>query len=406
MRLALDLNAYFASCEQQERPELRGKAIAVAPVAAETTCCIAASYSAKKMGVKTGTRIDEARRLCPGLIVVEARPPIYIGYHERIKACIDRLCPIEAATSIDEFICELPATHKTYAKAAELALAIKRAMAVEVGECLTCSIGIAPNAWLAKVASDMQKPDGLVVIEPQTLPHILYGNALRDLTGVGHNMELRLNAAGIHTVAELCAASKATLRKVWGGIEGELFYERLRGSPVPLPTTQRSSLSHSHVISPDKRNDVDARAIIHRMLQKAATRLRKEGLVCGQLSVTVKFQSKDGKNYWGTEARFAHTDDSLHLTHHLDALWQQYPGSNRMRKPMLVGVVFSALEAVEHQNLPLLKEDQPHSKLMQTMDKLNKHYGKNTLYLGAAHKGRDHAPMRIAFTRIPDVEIE
>lgn len=406
MKLALDLNSYFASCEQQDRPELRGRPVAVAPLMAETTCCIAASYSAKQFGVKTGTQVAEARRLCPGIEIIEARPPLYVQFHDRIKACVDRIVPIEAATSIDEFICDLPAGHKSPEKAVALVKVLKAAMAREVGEQMTCSVGLAPNAWLAKVASDMVKPDGLVLIEPHDLPHILHGLALRDLCGIGPNMEARLHRARILTVQQLCAASKLELRRAWGGVEGEIMYERLRGAPVPLTASERASISHSHVLPPAKRNDVDAHAIIHRMLQKAAMRLRRIDLVTSALHISVRFIGREGNSQWSADARFNHTDDTLQLTHHLDVLWQQYPGASRNRTPLHVGVAFGGLIESQHQTLPLFETRRPHKPLMQAVDKLNLRFGKNAVYFGAAHNGRDHAPMRIAFTRIPDVEVE
>ncbi len=406
MKLALDLNSFFASCEQQDRPELRGRPIAVAPLMAETTCCIAASYSAKKFGVKTGTQVAEARRLCPGIEIVEARPPLYLAYHERIKACVDQVFPIEAVTSIDEVICDLPAGHKTPEKAVALARKLKLAMAREVGEIMTCSIGLAPNAWLAKVASDMVKPDGLVLIEPQDLPHILHGLGLRDLCGIGPSMEARLQRAGIHTVQALCAASKLELRRAWGSIEGEIMFERLRGAPVPLTESDRVTIGHSHVLPPAKRNDVDAHSIIHRMLQKAAMRLRRIDLVASEMQVSVRFIGRQGKSQWGVGARFNHTDDTLNLTHHLDALWREYPGADAGRAPLHVGVVLSGLLEARHQTLSIFEAERPHTQLMQAVDKLNLRFGKSSVYFGAAHRGRDHAPMRIAFTRIPDAEVE
>ncbi len=406
MKLALDLNSYFASCEQQDRPELRGRTIAVAPMLAETTCCIAASYSAKQFGVKTGTQVAEARRLCPGITIIEARPSLYVHFHELIKTCVDKVAPIAAVTSIDEVICDLPAGHKTPEQALALAKTIKRAMAKEVGEWLTCSIGIAPNAWLAKTASDMQKPDGLVLIQQADLPYILHGLALRDLCGIGPSMEARMHRAGITTVQQLCAASKLELRRAWGSVEGELMYERLRGAPVPLTTSAQSSIGHSHVLPPVKRNDVDARSIIHRMLQKAAMRLRRQDLVASQLQVSVRFIGRQGNSNWSVNARFNHTDDTLTLTHHLDALWAAYPGTDANRTPLHVGVVFGGLLESRHQTLSIFAAERPHTQLMTAMDKLNLRYGKSTVYFGAAHNGRDHAPMRIAFTRIPDLLVE
>lgn len=406
MKLALDLNAYFASCEQQDRPELRGKPVAVAPLLAETTSCIAASYAAKQFGVKTGTRVAEARRLCPGLIVVEARPPLYLAYHQRIKDCVDRIAPIEAVTSIDEVICDLPAGHKTPEKALALARRLKQAMAAEVGEVMTCSIGLAPNAWLAKVASDIQKPDGLVLIEPHDLPHILHGLALRDLTGIGPNLEARLNRADITTVQKLCAASKLELRRAWGSIEGEIMYERLRGAPVPLTASDRVTIGHSHVLPPAKRNPVDAHAVIHRMLQKAAMRLRRLDLVASEMQISVRFTGRLGKSDWGVAARFNHTDDTLQLTHHLDALWGDYPATDTAQAPLQVGVVLKGFIEARHQTQSIFDTGRAHRPLMQAVDKLNERFGKSTLYFGAAHKGRDDAPMRIAFTRIPEAEVE
>src|SRR5471030_2931427 len=105
--LVVDFNSYFASVEQQLRPELRGKAIAVVPVKAESTCCIAASYEAKKFGVKTGTRVSDARHLCPGLQIVEARPALYVESHHKLIAAVESCIHVEEVWSIDEMVCEL-----------------------------------------------------------------------------------------------------------------------------------------------------------------------------------------------------------------------------------------------------------------------------------------------------------
>src|SRR4051812_5013706 len=105
--LMVDFNSFFASAEQQLRPELRGQPVAVAPVRSETTCAIAASYEAKKFGIKTGTPIAKARKMCPDLVVVEARPPLYVKMHEDLKRAIDSCSHVEATWSIDELECDL-----------------------------------------------------------------------------------------------------------------------------------------------------------------------------------------------------------------------------------------------------------------------------------------------------------
>ncbi|RPI67424.1 MAG: DNA polymerase, partial [Ignavibacteriae bacterium] len=172
--LFIDFNSYFASVEQQTRPELRGKPVAIVPVMADTTSAIAASYEAKAFGVKTGTKIAEAKQMCPGLQLVQARHGIYIEYHHRLVEAVESVIHVERVMSIDEMACSLTGRMCKRENAVELAHEVKRVIARDVGEFMKCSVGIAPNDYLAKTATDMMKPDGLVVIEQEDLPNVLY----------------------------------------------------------------------------------------------------------------------------------------------------------------------------------------------------------------------------------------
>ena len=165
--LYVDLNSYFASVEQQLRPELRGKPIGVLPVLAETTCCIAASIDAKRFGIKTGTPVWQARKLHKNIIFVQARPATYVEIHHRIVAAVESCTPVTAVLSIDEMTCDLMGSEQQEKKAIALGKRIKQAIYTQVGEVLHSSIGIGPNRFLAKTASNMQKPDGLTVIRPE-----------------------------------------------------------------------------------------------------------------------------------------------------------------------------------------------------------------------------------------------
>src|ERR1700722_20700117 len=162
--LFLDLNAYFASVEQQERPELRNRPIAVAPVEAETTFVIAASYEAKAKGVKCGTIVREARDMSPGIQIIQARPKIYVTYHNRILETVENVLPIEQVCSIDEMRFRLLGEERKPEAALELGRKMKRAIRAHVGECMGCSVGIATNPFLAKLATELEKPDGLVCL--------------------------------------------------------------------------------------------------------------------------------------------------------------------------------------------------------------------------------------------------
>ena len=156
--LFLDLNSYFASVEQQLQPALRGRPVAVVPMEADTTCCIAASYEAKAFGVKTGTKVAEARRMCPGLVFVSTRTDAYVRFHHQIIAAVETVLPVHQVFSIDEMSCRLLGRQQDPGNAIALARRVKQAIYSRLGECLRCSIGLATNRFLAKLATVMQNP--------------------------------------------------------------------------------------------------------------------------------------------------------------------------------------------------------------------------------------------------------
>jgi DNA polymerase-4 len=398
--MVVDFNSYFASVEQQARPELRGRPVAVVPMMAETTCAIAASYEAKAHGVKTGTLVRDARRLCPGIVFVEARHELYVRYHHELVKAVDSCMWVERVMSIDEMLIPLTGRWQRRDEAVALALKIKEAVA-RVGECLRCSIGIAPNPFLAKTASDMQKPDGLVVIGQSELPQVLRRLELRDLCGIGAAMEARLRAAGIATVEQLCAAPREVLHGAWGGVEGSRMFELLRGNPVPREETNRSSVGHSHVLPPEERNGESAWAVLQRLLQKAATRLRHMELLAGALSVKVKFTNR---TRWKDEMVFSETDDTLEFIHALEAMWGRRPKSHA--PPIAVALTLHRLATRAQVTPSLFSASENRGRLNRAIDELNARYGRKSAYFGGAHGALRSAPMRIAFTHVPDLETE
>lgn len=399
--LIVDFNSYFASVEQQDRPELRGRPVAVVPVMTERTCCIAASHDAKRHGVKTGTPVSEARQLCPGLVVVEARSELYVQYHHRLVALIERCVPVSEVLSIDEVRCDLPGDFARREKAVAVASEIKRTIANEAGGCLTSSIGIASNAFLAKIASDLMKPDGLVIFDDADLPARLHSLALRDLPGVGHNMEQRLIAAGLDTVEKLCAASRADLRRAWGGIEGERMHDGLHGAAVYRPATHTSTIGHSHVLPPDLRNESGALATLHRLLQKAAMRLRHSDSYAGGLHLSLRFLRRDR---WSDALTFLETQDTRELIRVFNQLWARRPSSRA--QPLAVGVTLFHLTPAQNHTGTLFETGDASAGLNAAIDRLNRKLGKNTVVYGGALGALHYAPIRIAFNRIPDVALE
>jgi DNA polymerase-4 len=404
--LAIDFDSFFASVEQQERPELRGKPVGIVPVLAETTGCIAVSQEAKALGLKRNVRVAEARRQCPGLIIVESRPEVYIDYHRRLKAIVESCIPVKKVQSIDELECELTLDFADAPeRARELGRQIKKSIAAGVGPHVRCSIGIGPNWFLAKLASDIDKPDGLLVLDEADVPHKILHLKLSDFTGIGESMEERLRAAGITTVAQLYATTSSQLRAIWGSVEGARFHSWMNGGRQEREPTQTSSIGHGHVLPPEGRNSETALAVLHRLLQKAAMRLRHTGHYAGNLSLSVRYL--DGTD-WHDDRRFNETQDTLHFTHVLNELWSSRPKADQRRKPIQIGVLLGALlETSAHTgDLFTAETENTRGRLHHAIDELNKTFGKNSVYFGGAHGATEYAPMRIAFTRIPEPELE
>ncbi|MFC3550799.1 hypothetical protein ACFOLC_07180 [Lysobacter cavernae] len=410
--LFVDFNSYFASVEQHDDERLRDRPVAVAPVMADSTCCIAASYEAKAFGVKTGTPVWEARKLCPELIVREARPARYVAMHHRLMAAIEDCIPHGHPESIDEVPCWLIGRERERSNAEAIAHRIKQKLA-ELSPAIRCSIGIAPNKFLAKTASDMLKPDGLTVIELSDLPHKLHSLELRDFCGIGPSMEQRLRAAGLHTVQQLCAASRQQLHTAWGSIEGERYWLQLRGLDVPVRATRRSSIGHSHVLGPELRSFEGARAVLFKLLAKAAMRLRHEQFLAAGLSLRIRFVGLEKR--FERDLAFAPLDDTPTL---LDLLGEQLAALERaMRRgrwqprrhpPLSVAVTLTGLEPVGSVSHELIDSRGRAKAVSTTLDSINQRYGNNTLYFGAMQQALSHdaAPMRIPFSKIPEIGLE
>jgi DNA polymerase IV len=408
--LFIDCDSFFASVEQHLDPVLRGKPVGVAPVMAESSCCIAASYEAKAFGVKTGTPIREARILCPGIAIVESKPAEYIKIHHAVIAAVEDCIHVEAVLSIDEMWAWLPYNLREPDVVREIAGRIKATVARTVSPFVKVSIGAGPNRYLAKMASKMRKPDGLFLLRHHDLPDVLHELSLRDLHGIARGMEARLHAAGIHTVEALCEAPREVLHAVWGGVPGDRLRHLLRGHEIPDPVSSRKSIGHSHVLPPESRAPEKAWPILCKLLHKACERLRSHGLVTGCLTMNLAFC---GGPAWSVETVTQETNCTVRLMRMLDRLWRDRPEPRA--RILQVGVVLTRL--LEEANFtPSLFRDaaeamderdlEKHRRLDATLDQLRARYGRKVVFYGASAEARESAPMRIAFTHIPEPALE
>ena len=414
--LFVDLNSYFASVEQEVRPELRGRPVAVVPMMADTTVCIAASYEAKAFGVKTGTQVGEAKRMCPGLVLLEARHEIYVDYHHRIVEAVETCLPVTAVLSIDEMAFRLMGRERSLLAAMELGRRVKARIRETVGETLRSSVGLATNRYLAKVASDMEKPDGLVALPLDILPGALRQLTPRDLPGIGARTEKRLNEQGIKSMDDLLALDCEKAGQLWGSVWGERLWHWLQGEDFDMTENEHlKSISHQHVLAPEMRSPEKAWAVAHKLLHKAAMRLRAGGLWAGKIGLVIGFGVPESKGTpavgfgvpkkgWKAELKLSECQDNQTLIAALARLWASQPAGHA--QPYFIGVHLGELVPTRLHSLNLFEgtEDaQSRTKLLETMDALNNKYGMSTLAPATMLTAFKAAPTRIAFHSIPEL---
>jgi DNA polymerase-4 len=416
--LFVDLNSYFASVEQEVRPELRGRPVGVVPMMADTTVCIAASYEAKAFGVKTGTVVADAKKMCPEIVLVEGRHEIYTDYHRRIVEAVESCLPVTAVLSIDEMACRLMGRERPLLAAMELGRNVKARILERVGPMLRSSVGLATNRYLAKVASDMEKPDGLVALPLDILPEALGQLTLRDLPGIGAKTEKRLNEKGIATMKQLLALSCEQAGELWGSVWGERLWHWLQGEDFDMSETDHlKSISHSHVLAPEMRTAEKAYAVAHKLLHKAAMRLRANGLWASSIGLAVGFAVPRGEKApvsrfgvptrgWHDEIKLSECQDNPTLIAALSRLWASRPSGGEYEQPYFVGVQLNGLVPDRLHSLNLfdnLDGEQSRARLLKAMDELNNKYGMSTLAPATMLTAYKAAPTRIAFHSIPDL---
>jgi DNA polymerase-4 len=416
--LFVDLNSYFASVEQQVRPELRGRPVGVVPMMADTTVCIAASYEAKAFGVRTGTVVADARRMCPDIVFVEGRHEIYTEFHHRIVEAVESCLPVTAVLSIDEMACRLMGRERPLLAAMELARRVKARIIESVGPMMRSSVGLATNRYLAKIASDMDKPDGLIALPLDILPEALSHLELRDLPGIGARTEKRLNEKGLHSVSQLLALTSEQAGELWGSVWGQRLWHWLRGEDFDMSEYEHlKSISHSHVLAPEMRTAEKAWAVALKLLHKAAMRLRAANLWASSIGLAVGFAVPRGEKSpvcrfgvptrgWHSDIRLSECQDNPTLIAALSRLWASRPAGMEFDQPYFIGVQLNGLVPDHLHSLNLfdsLEGEQSRTRLLKAMDELNNKYGLSTLAPATMLTAYKAAPTRIAFHSIPDL---
>ncbi|MEZ5710947.1 MAG: type VI secretion protein ImpB [Blastomonas sp.] len=414
--LFVDFNAYFASVEQHDDPALRGRPVIVTPLESEHSGAIAASYEAKALGIRRGTTVREARQLCPGIAVRPARHDRYVIVHHELMREIERHLPISRICSIDECVCRLEPREADMILARAKAQEIKRGIAHNVGSALRCSIGLAPSSLLAKLASDMEKPDGLVAITREQLPDLLRDLPLQAIPGIGGGVARRLDRAGITDFLSLWRLQPKEARSIWGSVNGERFIYGLKGYDIPEQAEARKRMiGHSRVLSGIHRRPQGARIVTRALLLKAASRLRYYRLYAGRMNVSVRFYPTGRCE---AETAFRHSQNSWRFLDALDQAWQNVMQAVRKQRAMAGGaaISFKSVTVYLHdlqagppeRDLFIAPDadmrDGCEAELWRRIDGLNQRYGVQKIGL-ASQAGLDlnYLGVKIAFSRVPEL---
>ncbi len=407
----IDFNAFFASVEQHDEPDLRGKPVIVIPLRSEYSGAIAASYEAKALGIGRGTSVIDARKICPEITVRTARHDRYVEIHGALMAEIGRHIPVTQICSIDECLCALDLTETRPDAARVKALEVKRGIARNVGEALKCSIGLAASPLLAKLAGEMVKPDGLTAIDNAMLPDALADLPLRAIPGIGNGVETRLARAGIRDFHGLWRLQAKQARALWGSVEGERFYYGLHGYDIRRaePATKRM-IGHSRVLSGEYREAAGARIVARALILKAASRLRHYNLHAGSMHLSAKPASGGAM---GHEAVFRPTQNSWRFLRELDAFWPRMVArlQGRGDGPVRLKLVSCYLHDLRPEPPPLDlfvspeedADDARQAGLWRIIDDLNRRHGRQKVELGSqAGLDLNYLGVKIAFSRVPE----
>lgn len=373
----IDLNSCFATVEQQARPMLRGKPIAIVNRRTDKTAIVTASYEAKAMGVKVGMKLWEAKTLCPDIIALESDPPKYrFVYHKLLDIMRDYSAHV-TMKSIDEGVIDF---HDSPAAIAgrdleEIGQEIKQRLKDEIGIWMRCNVGIATNRFLAKTAASLHKPDGLDVITPANLREVLGTLKLTDLTGIARRNEKRLNSVGIFTPLDFLNADPVTLQKVvFKSVVGMWWYKRLRGWEVDDVSTDIKRVGRQYVLESFNLSHKEILQRLHHLSESVGSRMRSQNKSARGIYVYAKTLER---GYWHGSSLSPLPFSSDQTIYSLaQRLFEKAPTGIRE-----IGIHCYELENIEDPQLSFFNDQiVREQQVTRAIDDINKRWGDRTIH--------------------------
>jgi len=378
--LHVDMNAFYCSVHEAEEPDkYRGKPTAVAgSVELRKGVIVTSSYAARRLGISTGMLVNQALKKCPNLIVISPDFNAYRKYSNAFMNIAYSYTPCMEATSIDECYLDISGS-KQFGSPLEIATEIQKRIYKELS--LPCSIGIAPNKLLAKMASDMKKPNGLTILRIRDVPKVLWDKPCGELFGIGGKTADKLRKLNIHTIGQLAKADDKLLKQNFGvlGVWMKQAANGIDHSPVLEEREQSKSIGHTTTLPEDICTKEDVHRVLLNLSDQVARRLRRKQLVAGGVQITIR--TPDMKTITRTHTLHAPTDITEEIYEEACLLYSEHWG---WKKPVrLLGVTLQHLMSKEDAAIQLdlfnYQKQPKKESLTKAMDILRNKFGENAV---------------------------
>ncbi len=383
------MDAFYASIEQRDNPSLAGKPVIVGGVGGQRGVVSAASYEARTYGVHSAMPLKTARRLCPEGAFLPVNMEKYAAVSKQLHAILSSYTPLVEPVSLDEAYLDVTASEKLYGGVENIAREIKRRVRDELN--LTASVGIAPNKFLAKMASEHGKPDGFVVIEPGEEADFLRGLPVQRIHGVGKVSARCMTELEIETIGQLAEKSREELRRLFGK-RGDRLYELSHGIDDDEVVAEAEAKSVSHETTFEK--DTDDMELIRRTFAElsdmVSARLRQEGLVARTIGIKVRLADFTTMTRGRTLSEPADTDDRI-----FQVSWKLFHavplGGQKIR---LLGVVASGLDRPSGQMTLFSDSGERSRRTMSTIDNIRRKFGDSAISRASQEPPRSRSDKR------------
>lgn len=395
MIMHIDLNSAFATTEQQAHPHLRGKPMGVTNRLSRECVVIAASYEAKALGIKVGTRRSEALAICPQFVMLESDPPKYHSVYQKLIAIMKDYSPSVTMKSIDEGVIDFRGCEPILngRSLSDVGHEIKRRVRQDIGEWMRINVGIGPNRFLAKQAASWHKPDGLDIITRNNLKEYYSQVALTDLSGIAEHYAARLNAHNIFTPLQFLSASEFVLKKqVFKSIVGTYWYRRLRGYEIDDFDTHLGMVGRQWVVHrPTHDNDYLLPCLSY-LCETVGMKLRYRRVQARGICVWLRFRSGES---WQSKRMYRssfYTNDEVYRRA-IEQFAQRPDGTI----VTMIGIYCYGLAPSVRSQLGLFEDVEKKEWLTKAVDEINESYGSFTVCSATTLNGTKIVKQKIPF---------